>query len=272
MNPEDKPYAKAESTYLHPDIDSKKKLIDWILIKLGSPSVTVELTQEQLDVCIADAITIYSKYATFDREDIILNACDYIPGRGFQLKDYNVACVSNICFDNSALGQLLGLGAQDVFFGTPAYLQNYAAGGMFPFFNNGRSAGLGWVSLHNLHENVELIGRMCGSMPQYRYNHITGFLKIIPEPRHASSGRVLIEAEIEPPPEILYGNEYVRRFALAYAKILLGTVRKKFQNVQLIGGGSVDTEIGQEGREELDKLMEQVRTDESFSGALFHIN
>ena len=37
---------------------------------------------------------------------------------------------------------------------------------------------------------------------------------------------------------------------LAECKILLGTIRKKFASVQLIGGGTIDTSIGDEGKEE----------------------
>jgi len=44
--------------------------------------------------------------------------------------------------------------------------------------------------------------------------------------------------------------------------MLLGTVRKKFANVQLPGGGQVDTTIGDEGKADWDKLMEDIIKDE----------
>jgi hypothetical protein len=37
-----------------------------------------------------------------------------------------------------------------------------------------------------------------------------------------------LTCNVEPPIEDFYGNEWVRRLVLAEAKILLGTVRKKF--------------------------------------------
>lgn len=268
----DKPHAKAESTFIHPAIKCKQELKDWILLSLGSPSITIELTDEQMDVCIADALTIYSKYASFPREDLIIDAKEYIPGKGVDLKRYSVATVYDISFENSAFGQLFGIGNNDIMWGMGAYLQQGASGGLFPFFNNGRSYGTGWVSLHNLHENISLISRMTGSMPQFRYNQYTGFMKIIPEPVKWINCRILIDCEIEPEPEILYGNEYVRRIAKAKCMILLGLIRKKFTNVQLLGSGQVDAEIGNQGQQELDKIMEQIRNDESFVGSLFHIN
>ena len=58
--------------------------------------------------------------------------------------------------------------------------------------------------------------------------------------------------------EDYYGNEYVRRLVLAEAKILLGTIRKKFSSIQLIGGGQIDTTIGDEGREEKQQIMDEI--------------
>ena len=63
--------------------------------------------------------------------------------------------------------------------------------------------------------------------------------------------------------EDYYGNEYVRRLVLAEAKILLGTIRKKFSSIQLIGGGQIDTTIGDEGREEKQQILENLQKDES---------
>ena len=40
--------------------------------------------------------------------------------------------------------------------------------------------------------------------------------------------------------------------------MLLGTVRSKFKGMTLLGGGTVDYEIGDRGREEWDKLIEEI--------------
>lgn len=110
---------------------------------------------------------------------------------------------------------------------------------------------------------------MTGSMPQYRYYKSTKLLKLIPEPKFKGENEnILITAETEPPLEELYGNEYVKRLVLAQAKMLLGTIRKKFSSVQLVGGGQLDTAIGDEGKEEWDKLNEQLLSNESF-GSMF---
>ena len=44
--PDDRGYVRPESTYLNPGIHTLKELKDWVLIKLGHPLLTVELTTE----------------------------------------------------------------------------------------------------------------------------------------------------------------------------------------------------------------------------------
>ena len=52
-----------ESSWLNSGIKTLDQLKSWILIKLGAPTQTVELSPEQLDVSIHDGISLYSKYA-----------------------------------------------------------------------------------------------------------------------------------------------------------------------------------------------------------------
>jgi len=86
----------------------------------------------------------------------------------------------------------------------------------------------------------------------------------MPEPKQSHRDHyVLLTCKCEPPIEEYYGNEYVRRLVLAEAKILLGTIRKKFSSIQLIGGGQIDTTIGDEGKEEKNQIMENLIKDEA---------
>ena len=80
---------------------------------------------------------------------------------------------------------------------------------------------------------------------------------------------MVIEAEIEPPLEELYCNEHVKRMTLAYCKIMLGQIRGKFDGIGLPGGGNVSKEIGAEGKEELDKIVENLRAETSFGQEIF---
>ena len=91
-------------------------------------------------------------------------------------------------------------------------------------------------------------------------------LRIMPEPKGCGKNHdnyILLTCQCQPPLEELYGNEYVKRLALAQAKIILGTVRKKFSNITLLGGGQVDVSIGDEGKEEWTNLIENIQKDEA---------
>ena len=103
---------------------------------------------------------------------------------------------------------------------------------------------------------------MMGSNPDWSYDEYTGILKLMPEPR-CGNQCILLTCNRQLPLERYYGNEFVKRICLAKAKILLGTIRKKFQNVPLPGGGSIDTSIGEEGKAELDKIEEEIIRSES---------
>ena len=51
----------------------------------------------------------------------------------------------------------------------------------------------------------------------------------MPEPRPTGADRyILLTVNAEPPMEEYYGNDVVLHLALAEAKMLVGTIRKKF--------------------------------------------
>ena len=70
---------------------------------------------------------------------------------------------------------------------------------------------------------------------------------------------MILEVECEPPVWELYQEEHVKRLTLAYAKIILGNVRGKYDGITLPGGGSITKDIGAEGKEELNQIMENLR-------------
>ncbi|MEG0153565.1 MAG: hypothetical protein RR744_10420, partial [Cellulosilyticaceae bacterium] len=160
--------------------------------------------------------------------------------------------------------KLLGLTNSDTFFGPQAW---FMGNGGYPFFGSRGNFSGSFTTYHNLHEFFDVTKRMTGSNPSWTYNKRTKTLRIMPEPKGAGQGSyhsyMLITCQCEPSIEELCGNEYVKRLSLAYAKILLGTIRKKFSSITLLGGGSVDITIGDEGREELTKLIDEIQKDES---------
>lgn len=265
---------KAENTYMHPAIDSKKELIDWVLTMLGHPLVTVELTESQLDVCIANALQLYTKYAYFPTQYLVVNLADYKPNVGLSLKQWNVASVRQISVGYQGNG-LYGLDAGDVFFGMGAFMRTQFAQSGFLGSGMGNHWSGNWITYQNFQEYAHMVNRMCGSSPDWIYHKSAFMLQMIPEPRVDMIGSckkymgAALTVECEPPLSELYGNEYVKRIVLAYAKILLGTVRSKFTGVQLVGGGQLNTAIGEQGQQELQHIIETIKKDESRGNMFF---
>ena len=63
------------------------------MIKLGAPTMTVELSPEQLDVCIHDGIALFSKYSYYPERYLLLNLKYYEPGKGIDLHEFKVMSV-----------------------------------------------------------------------------------------------------------------------------------------------------------------------------------
>lgn len=257
--------AKAESSYIDPAVKSLKQLKDWVFISLGYPLVTVELTDEQLDYCVATGLELYTKYAYFPPKYLTIDLGRYEHGRGINLKCLNIASVKEVSFPRDNLFAQGG----DLFWSPYAYMGQ--GQGAMPFSGRANLPTMGnWVTWHAVNEYLELVQRCTGSNPDFQYSKETGYLRLMPEPHcRKHNNWMLVTAQCIPPYEELYGNEYVRRIIRAEAKILLGTIRKKFQNVQLIGGGTIDTTIGDEGKEELDKIKEEIITAESKAQCCF---
>lgn len=251
---------QAESTWIDPAIKAKEQLIDWILTMLGAPLITVELEENQLNVAIQNALEKYTKYAYFPEQYITYNLKDYCPGKGADLSKWRVMSVKAMAVGRD---RALGLTNSDIFFGPQAW---FMGNGGYPFFGSRGNFTGSFTTYHNLHEFFELTNRMTGSNPDWQFDKTTQMLRIMPEPKGCGKNHdnyILLTCQCQPPLEELYGNEYVKRLALAQAKIILGTVRKKFSNITLLGGGQVDVSIGDEGKEEWNNLIENIQKDEA---------
>ena len=253
-------------TYINQKIRTREHLKDWVLRKLGSPLITVELSNDQLDDAINDATLIWTKYATMRTKYLTLNLTHYpeadvLAGteEGFDLSEWRVAAVAGI-----QTGEAFGLnGGGDQLFGLG---NSMLAGGSYPFFSNGQGGPTGgWTTYQGVVEFIKLSKRMMATEFDYIYNTYTHRLQLIPNPKTIpQDGWTCIQCEVVPPDAELYGNEYIKRLTIAYSKITLGNIRTKFTGVTLPGGGQIDQTIGLKGEEELKHLIEVIRKEEGF--------
>lgn len=254
------------TTWLNQKIDTLEKVKDWILTKLGYPLNTVEIDDNQLNSCIGDAIRTFSRYEYRPESYLIVNLKFYKPGEGLDLHEFKIMSVKEIATQRDAI-----FGAQpDMFFSMYSYI---GQGQGSPMFGMGNANPVGmWTLYHNAHEFYDLSKKMTGSNPDFYFDKITQHLKLMPEPHTNGYDKyILLTVNAEPPIEEYYGNDTVLHLALAEAKMLVGMNRKKFAGTAFLGGGTLDTEIYNEGKEEKDKIMEELIQRES-RGQCFYVS
>lgn len=81
------PITAFQSTNLNNKIDSFQRLADRIVRSLGAPLISIEIHQDQIFESISIACEMFSKYAGFTKEYLIIDSKLYERGRGIRL-DY----------------------------------------------------------------------------------------------------------------------------------------------------------------------------------------
>ena len=254
------------STWLNPGTKEFEQVKEWILTSLGWPIQTIEITDSQLCVAIGNALRIFTKYKYFPPKYIVLDLFHYKPGVGLDLSQFKVMSIRDIGYQRD---NMMGYG-MDMFFSPYSYMGQGAVG---PFFGIGNGNGVGsFVTYQCMNEWFDCAKRMCGSNPDFQYDKFTKHLILMPEPK-ASMGKahryIVATCFVEPPIEELLGEDYFLQLALAESKIIIGTIRKKFQGTQLLGGGTIDTEIFNEGKEDRAKLIEEIQKCEGIGQSFY---
>lgn len=241
------------SNYLNYSIETRDGFRDYIVNKLGYPLLTIELTETQLNLCIDEALEIFSKYAYQDEEFYAVNLSGY--SNGISLSGRNIAGITNI-YDSYTT--TLGNMSQPF-----SNINIISQMGAFPDMTQIMGDG-GWISYELLMQKMDLTKMMSGGGLDFIYNPRDQILKLIPDPSVTNmTGYVILHCKTINNDDMNMGEYWVKNYALAEAKILLGTIRSKFEGVQLLGGGTINTSIKDDGKEERDKLLEEIQSKEA---------
>ncbi len=111
-----------------------------------------------------------------------------------------------------------------------------------------------WYTLKNWLDTREHVLSLRKSI---NFNDRTQYMQMYPEPGNDRFWGVL-ECYVEKPISWVIKEEWVYQYAAALSKIVVGRVRGKYGNVQLFGGGVLNYDLLEEGRQEKEKLETQL--------------
>jgi hypothetical protein len=237
------------ATYASFQIQDYASMVEWIKRQFGYPLIQVELTDDQIQSCINDAVEVYTEYVTYDEKYLGMDLTTYVEGEGITLPD-NVIGIFALDDENVA-------GGVNTLFTVPNQMQN---AGIWPYASGNRN-GQGWVDFEFALQNVKMAKLMTGGGYQWNFNERTKVLQLDPDPgtQGVTEGSVVCGCYIVRTEDQVYGERLCKRLALAYCKKILGKVRGTFQNVPLLAGANVNETVGEEGKEEEEALMEELR-------------
>lgn len=250
----DKTYDDENSCIVHEtNIRTREEFKDWIFRKLGWPLLSVELTDDMLDDCINDSILELSEYAYQDRKFYAFMLSNYEEGKGIEMP---IGMSTIIRVSSNAVGpNAVGGGKID------NYMNDLIANGAIGFPMLGRPAGSGWVNYELAMQYLDLSQKMLGGDYDFSYDPRSRNLVLYPDPKKAGQekGWIVVECQCMRKDDQQFGDNWVKRMALAKAKIVLGAVRGKFSDVSLPGGGRINDQDRSDGREEESALREELR-------------
>ena len=264
-------------------VDSEEKLIHYIRSQLGEPLITVDVTEEQIELAIDEAFRKWSDFA-FDGMDKML----FIISTRDDVQDYildeRVKNILGVSFA-SGLGNYISSG-NGIWAGLP--LMDQIPIGYVPYVNaEGQTSSLSSIPgsgdtsatgvaggvaggpstgggrndpglAYAMLSNSQTMQAIYGSHVEWEYNPGNHILRIF----KPFSGNIAIEAALHyyPNPDYDDGfnNPWIKEYALAKTKEIWGGNVGKYSS-NLIGGASINYDrLISEAREDIDKLNQEL--------------
>jgi hypothetical protein len=231
--------------YTHPYWkDNFGFLKGYIMQSLGYPLVRVELTESMLAQSIHDALAIYFKYSPD------------VTWTGFEVLDLDAdgqatlpthivsSLIKDVVFpqNSNAFG-----------FVNPIDEGLYATLPMASFIKiNGGTLELGHY--YQARQQLEDANKITGRSKSWE--HINGKLQVFPTRLTGETRQIGVLYGSIPDPIDLESDDFVRAYAVASAKIILGTIRRKFSGFAAAGGnGTADgSDLISEGKTDQETL------------------
>ena len=249
----------------------KSDLIEKIKRRFGYPTVKVELEAETISDHIDYARTRYIKWAAGNATQEVFFTLMLSAGQ--TLYDCPANTVEIVNYETRTAGTIHTL------FTMENYLYN--AGMYDQILMRGAGYGYTLVSYHIAMDFLDTVKRYVVDAYNYKYHPYTNQIEIQPPPPsggalslndvvYDSPGFILVRSYvIEGTDEDIYTEPWVLDYATALCKVTLGRIRSKFSNFTSIGNTGIALDgdsLLSEGQTEIEKLDEQLRTEECEEG------
>ena len=226
-------------------------LKNYILYNLGHPLIRIELTQEHLLTAIIDAVTMYQRYAAIDFDFMAISTSE----NPFDIPyGINKETIVDVIF---SAGFFDSIGAGLV---TGGFVGEFE-GSIIPIF--GQKSGLldvlgkfNLATYYTYLQKLEDIKKVIGLDRMWQV--VNNQIEVYPKTSTFTDIGILYRGKLTD--SEVEEQEWIKKYALARAKMMLGTVRSKFSGINAAGMNiAADGEaLKSEAKEEIDKLEERL--------------
>ncbi len=236
-----------------PTLDELKQgVFDYVLLRLGSGMVDVELDPAHLEMAYAKAVQTYRARSQNSEEESYA-FLDLVEDQQEYILPQEVTTVRQIFRRTiGSTGQSAGNQFEPFEAG---YLNTY-------LLKVGRTGGLLSYELYTQYQ--EMTARMFGGYVNYTFNPVTKKLIIVRRPQN--SGETFLLWTFNMKPEIQLLSDYrtsnsIRDYPYSMSKYTLGEARSKFGQIAGPQGGTTlnGESLKNEAKEEMEKLIEDLK-------------
>jgi hypothetical protein len=219
----------------------REEISDWILAFLGAPKVQVELDRQQLSIAIDDAMKVYEDRT--GRSEYQYCIFQTTPGVNRYKLNEDIGLIAGVDFrSTSGTGSVNGVGGIDLglsggmapwagsfYYNTIGHGYSNTAGG-FPSRNSPIYANVGEWNL--LSGYMQLFQRVSGREPSWEISADNSII-LTPTPIEV---RTVVVHYLQRKRDWHEAHQWIKDYALANAKEMLGRVRSKFDKYASPGG------------------------------------
>ena len=233
----------------------RNKVFEYCKTMLGDGMVEVELDPVHYETALDRALTKYRQRSSNAVEESYMFLELIQDQNEYRLPDEVIEVQSVF---RRAIGSRSGMGAGGTLFEpfNLAYTNTYLLSGSM----------MGGLATYELFAGYQkLVGRMFGSFIEFKWRPTSHMLTILQRP-FAQGEQILIKTHNYRPDFVLlqdtYAKQWLKDYALANCKLMLGEARSKFASIAG-PGGSIQMNGGDlksAGKEEIEKLEKELET------------